>query len=121
VEERASLFNRAKVEIEDLDIGILRPGVTIRGLAMANADNPWRNMVEVGDIEISVSALPLFSKKVIIDEMVMENVQVNTERKTSGELPRRLRKRLKAVEKEEKPAKVSSMSRSWSISTDWNR
>jgi len=106
VEERASLFNRAKVEIENLNIGILRPGVRIRGLAMANADNPWRNMVEVGDIEISVSVVPLFSKKVIIDEMVMENVRVNTERKTSGELPRRLRKRLRAKDREEKPAEV---------------
>lgn len=107
VEERASLLNRAKVEIEDLDIGFLRPGVRIRGLAVANADNPWRNMVEVGDIGISVSVLPLFSKRIIIEEMVMENLQVNTERKTSGELPRRLQKRLKTEEKEEqKPAEV---------------
>jgi uncharacterized protein (TIGR03545 family) len=106
VEERASLLNRAKVEIEDLHIGFLEPGVRIRGLAVANADNPWRNMVEVADIGISVSVLPLFSKKVIIDEMVMEKVQVNTERKTSGELPRGLKKRLKAEEKEEKPTEV---------------
>jgi uncharacterized protein (TIGR03545 family) len=106
VEERASLLNRAKVEIEDLDIGFLRPGVKIRGVAVANADNPWKNMVEVGDIGISVSVLPLFSKKVVIDEMVMENLQLNTERKTSGELPRRLKKRLKAEEKEEKPTEV---------------
>jgi len=106
VEERASLLNKAKVEIEDLDIGILRPGVRIRGLAVANADNPWRNVVEVGDIGISVSVLTLFSKRVIIDEMVMENVRVNTKRKTSGELPRRLKKRLKSEEKEEKPIEV---------------
>jgi len=107
VEERASLLNKAKVEIEDLDIGFLRPGVRIQGLAVANADNPWRNMVEVGDIGISVSVLPLFSKRIIIEEMVMENLQVNTERKTSGELPRRLKKRLKTEEKEErKPVEV---------------
>ncbi len=78
----------------------------IRGLAVANADNPWRNMVEVSDIRIAVSVLPLFSKKVIIDEMVMEKVQVNTERKTSGELPRGLKKRLKAEGKEKKPTEV---------------
>ncbi|UCD71120.1 MAG: TIGR03545 family protein [Syntrophobacterales bacterium] len=102
VEERASLLNRAKVEIEDLDIGFLRPGVRIRGLAVANSDNPWRNMVEVGDIAISVSALPLFSKRIVIDEMAMENVRVNTKRKTSGELPRRLKKRVKAEGKGEK-------------------
>jgi uncharacterized protein (TIGR03545 family) len=106
VEERASLLNRAKVEIEDLDIGFLRPGVNIRRLAVANADNPWRNVVEVGDIGISVSLLPLFSKRVVIDEMVMERVQLNTKRKTSGELPRRLRKRLKAEKKEQKPIEV---------------
>jgi uncharacterized protein (TIGR03545 family) len=106
VEERASLLNKAKVEIEDVDIGFLSPGVRIRGLAVANADNPWRNVVEVGDIGISVSVLPLFSKKVIIDEMTMENVRVNTKRKTSGELPRRLKKRVKAEEKEEKPTEV---------------
>jgi uncharacterized protein (TIGR03545 family) len=105
VEERASLLNRAKVEIGDLDIGFLRPGVRIRGLAVANADNPWRNMVEVGDIAASVSILPFFSKRVVIDEMVMEGVQLNTKRKTSGELPRRLKKRLEAEKKEEeKPA-----------------
>ena len=106
VEERASLLNRAKVEIEDLDIGFLRPGVNIRRLAVANADNPWRNVVEVGDIGISVSLLPLFSKRIVIDEMVMERVQLNTKRKTSGELPRRLRKRLKAEKKEKKPIEV---------------
>jgi uncharacterized protein (TIGR03545 family) len=103
VEERASLLNGAKVEIEDLDIGFLSPGVRIRGLAVANADNPWRNMAEVGDIGISVSLPPLLSKRIVIDEMVMENVKVNTERKTSGELPRRLKKRVKAEAKEEKP------------------
>jgi len=107
VEERASLLNKAKVEIEDLDIGLLRPGVRIRGLAVANADNPWRNLVEVGDIGISVSVLPLFSKRVIIDEVVMENLRLNTNRKTSGELPRRLKKRLMAEEKgKKKPAEV---------------
>ena len=105
VEERASLLNKAKVEIADLDIRFLRPGVGIRGLAVANADNPWRNIVEVGDISISVSVLPLFSKRVVIDEMVMEGLRLNTKRKTSGELPRRLKKRLKAEEKEE-PAEV---------------
>ena len=103
VEERASLLNRAKVEIEDLDIGFLRPGVRIRGLAVANADNPWKNIVEVGDIGISLSILPLFSKSIVIDEMVMENVQFNTKRKTSGELPRHLKKRVKAEGKKEKP------------------
>ncbi len=106
VEERASLLNKAKVEIADLDIRFLRPGVGIRGLAVANADNPWRNIIEVGDISILVSVLPLFSKRVVIDEMVMEGLQLNTKRKTSGELPRRLKKRLKAEEKEKKPAEV---------------
>jgi uncharacterized protein (TIGR03545 family) len=106
VEERASLLNKAKVEIADLDIRFLWPGVGIRGLAVANADNPWRNIVEVGDISISVSVLPLFSKRVVIDEMLMEGLQLNTKRKTSGELPRRLKKRLKAEEKEKKPTEV---------------
>ena len=100
VEERASLLNRAKVEIEDLDIGFLRPGIRIHRLTVANADNPWRNMVEVGDIGISVSLLPLLSKMIVIDEMVMENVQLNTKRKTSGRLPRYLKKRVKAEEEE---------------------
>ena len=107
VEERASLLNRAKVEIDKLDIGFLRPGLRIRGLAVANADNPWRNMVEVGDIGISVSVLSLFSKRIIVDEVVMEKVRVNTKRKSSGELPRRLKKRLKAEKKKEgKPVQV---------------
>ena len=102
VEERASLLNRAKVEIDDLDIGFFRPGVRIRGLAVANTDNPWRNVIEVGNIGISVSVLPLFSKRVVIDEMTMEGLRLNTQRKTTGELPRRLKKRLKAQEREEK-------------------
>jgi uncharacterized protein (TIGR03545 family) len=107
VEERASLLNRAKVEIDNLDIGFLRPGLRIRGLAVANADNPWRNMIEVGDIGISVSVLSLFSKRIIVDEVVMERVRVNTKRKSSGELPRRLKKRLKAEKKKErKPVQV---------------
>ncbi len=109
VEEKASLLNKAKVEIADLDLRFLRPGVRIRGLAVANADNPWRNIVEMGDIAISVSVLPLFSKRVVIDEMVMEGLQLNTKRKTSGELPRRLKKRLKTEEREEKPAEVPCM------------
>jgi uncharacterized protein (TIGR03545 family) len=110
VEEKASLLNRAKVEIDNLDIGFLRPGLRIRGLAVANADNPWRNMVEVGDIGISVSVLSLFSKRIIVDEVVMEKVRVNTKRKSSGELPRRLKKRLKAEKKKEgKPVQVPCM------------
>ena len=62
VEERASLLNGAKVEIEDLDIGFLSPGVRIRGLAVANADNPWRNMAEVGILGFRSPLLPSFPK-----------------------------------------------------------
>src|SRR3972149_6508730 len=52
----------------------------------ANPREPMRNAVAAARIAFGVDALQLLRRKVIIDEMTIDGVRFNTERKTSGAL-----------------------------------
>src|SRR3989339_339107 len=92
----------AKVEIRKLKTGIISPSIDIQGLQIADKGNFFKNAIEVDSIRFGMKFLPLLSKKVIIDDMSIENIRFGTERKTSGELPP---KKIKKIEKKQKAEK----------------
>lgn len=99
IEDQASLIVGAKVEIGDLRFKILGLSVDIQNLQVANPGQPMRNAVEAGTLAFDLGAAPLLKKKVVIERMKVLDLAWDTPRKTSGALPARLQKKLKARKK----------------------
>ena len=74
----------ATVELGAADVSFFPLGIELKRLEVTNPDEPMRNAVEAARIAFGMEALQLLRRKVIIDEMTVDGVRFNTERKTSG-------------------------------------
>ena len=74
----------AKVELEGADLSLFPAGLELSRLQITNPDEPMKNAVEIGRISLSLDSLNLLRRKVIVDEMALDRVRLNTSRKTSG-------------------------------------
>lgn len=89
IEAAGSKLVGAKVELDTADVSLIPLGIELRRLQVANPDAPMRNAVEFRRIAFGMEALQLLRRKVIIDEMAIDGMQLNTTRRTSGEIVRR--------------------------------
>lgn len=76
----------AKMEIERL-ASTLTPSVEIYGVAVADRNEPMRNLFEFDRLAAGVSLGPLFSGKLHINEVALEGLRFGGERRESGALP----------------------------------
>lgn len=74
----------AKVEVAETDLSILPTGLEIIGLQLTNPDKPMENAIEISRVNLSLDTINLFRRKIIIDEMAVEGIQLNTARQVSG-------------------------------------
>ena len=74
----------AKVELTDADLKLFPLGLTLEGIAVTNPDRPMENIVEISRTALLLDPLQLLRRKVIVDEMSLTGIQLNTPRKTSG-------------------------------------
>lgn len=91
----------AKVEIDYLKTSFKNCSVTINGFRAADKNNYFKNLVDIEKARFDVRFAPLLRKKVVIDEMSLDGLRWQTDRKTSGELPKE-----KKSNKESKFAKM---------------
>lgn len=84
IEEYGTKALGAKVEIDETDLSILPAGLEIVGLQLTNPDKLMENAVEISRVNLSLDAMNLLRRKIIIDEMAVEGIQFNTPRKVSG-------------------------------------
>ena len=82
LEEFGTQFLGTQVDVEWLRINELQAGVELRGLAIADPFDVSRNIIEVGRVEISLDPEPLLEKKVVIRELVLDEVSLATVRST---------------------------------------
>ncbi|MBN1621204.1 MAG: TIGR03545 family protein [Endomicrobiales bacterium] len=83
----------AKVEVKDVKTRITNLSIDVKSIKVANKNDPWKNLFEIGDMRFSLKFVPLLSRKLIIDEMAVEGIKLGTTRKTSGALsPKKLAK-----------------------------
>ncbi|MBN2754782.1 MAG: TIGR03545 family protein [Candidatus Goldbacteria bacterium] len=94
---------KAKVEIEKFDIQVLKGKVVIQGIAVADRDNPMKNLFQAQSAGFDLMTSQLPGGKIIIDTVSIEGVTAGSTRKTSGKLSEA---RLKAIEK--KDAKLAA-------------
>src|SRR6056297_229390 len=78
---------RAQVELESPDLSLLAGIFSFEHLSIANADQPMQNLIEIGRSTLSIDVGRLLSKKLIINEASSREIQFETPRSTSGELP----------------------------------
>jgi len=77
----------AKVDVAGADLSLFPAGIEVSGLAVTDPDSPMKNAVAVRRISSDIELRPLIHSKVIINNLRMEGIRLNTPRKTSGALP----------------------------------
>lgn len=96
----------AKVELESADLSLFPAGLRLTRLQVTNPDEPMKNAVEISRANLSLETARLLQRKIIINEMTLQGIQLNTTRKTSGALTSREPAVTKEPEKE-LPGKIS--------------
>ena len=84
IESAGTSIVGAKVELDKADVSLSPLGLTLVGLKVTNPDAPMTNAFEAGRIAFRMDGPNALRRKVIIEEMSVEDVRLNTPRKTSG-------------------------------------
>jgi uncharacterized protein (TIGR03545 family) len=84
VEKTGTAVVGAEVELDKADVSLSPLGLTLLGLKVTNPNAPMTNAVEAGRIDFHMDGPNALRRKVIIEEMSVEDVRLNTPRKTSG-------------------------------------
>lgn len=74
----------AKVDVAKVDVTLFPAGIGIWGMAVTDPDQPMTNSVEFTYLHAALQLPALIQRKVIIDDLSVEGLQLNTPRKTSG-------------------------------------
>lgn len=104
-----SIFG-AKTEIKSVNLKIFSGKIDIKNLTVGDKKNEFKNLFEISQISFKVNIMPLFSKKVIIDNIEVENLALSTDRKTSGFLPPKKLEKIEKQKKEKKPGVIDNLS-----------
>jgi uncharacterized protein (TIGR03545 family) len=78
----------ARVEIDNLKLGISPLGIRFDRLQVANPRDPWKNLFETGKVAFAMNFGQLLRGKAIIETMEVNNLILGTRRTTDGSLPR---------------------------------
>ena len=90
----------AKVEIENLHLSILPLGIEWTKIEVASPFNPWKNLFETGSVKFSMDLNQLLRNKFIVEELTVDNLIIDTKRKTDGSIdPERKKRAILAGEK----------------------
>ena len=82
VEEKGSTILGAQIDIGSLTTSLSRQAIDIRSLQVADANNLENNLIQVGTLVVNFDANQAFSKKVILDELIADDIHFNKKRTT---------------------------------------
>jgi uncharacterized protein (TIGR03545 family) len=74
----------AKVELASVDVSLFPAGIDLFKLQVTNPQKPMENSVEIGQINAVMEVVPLLKRKIIVDNLLFDKVQLNTLREKSG-------------------------------------
>lgn len=89
IENAGSSVVGAKVEIDNLDASILRGYLRWDSLQVTDPDDTWKNLLATGRAELDFEVLPLLRKKVVVEDIALENVNSGSERTTDGKIEKK--------------------------------
>ena len=82
----------AKVEIDHLDFRLLDLSIEWSRLQVANPKHTMQNLIETGRTAFRMNLAALLRKRIVIEEMALEDVRSGTQRAYDGALPRPVKK-----------------------------
>jgi len=82
-------INGARVNFDGVDFSLIGLRMHWDRLQVTDPDNTWKNMFETGSCTFDIAFGPLLKKKFIIENLQAQGIQLNTDRKTDGKLPKR--------------------------------
>ena len=91
------IFN-AKTDIAKVDLQIFKSSLEITGLEQANKNSPMKNLFQIDKIDFDFNLTELLKGKFDAENMEVSGVAIDTDRKTSGELPAKKSKKEKLAE-----------------------
>ena len=80
-----SVFS-ARAEVSDLDFRILSGRIFFAHLSVADSEQPFRNLFELGATEVDLNTAELLKAKVVVTNLESLEIGWNTPRQTSGAL-----------------------------------
>ncbi len=89
MESLGGRINGARVDFEGVNFSLIGLRMHWNGLQVADPDNTWKNMFETGSCTFDIALEPLLKKKFIIENLEVQGIRLNTDRKTDGKLPKR--------------------------------
>jgi len=79
----------ARADIRGLKLRIFNTGVYFKSLEVADSEDPFRNLFEMGKTEINLNLPQILRGKIILNNIEFQEIQWGTKRTTSGALPGR--------------------------------
>ncbi|MDH5473073.1 MAG: TIGR03545 family protein [Gammaproteobacteria bacterium] len=84
LETTLTSINGAKANIDSVKITYNPLGLNINNLQITDPERPLTNSVQITQVRFSISLGDLLLKKIVVDDMAMDGVQIDTPRKSSG-------------------------------------
>jgi uncharacterized protein (TIGR03545 family) len=84
IESKGTELVGAKVELARADLTLSPMGLTLTGLKVTDPDQPMSNLLDIERIAFLMDSGSLLMKKVIVDDMSITGIRMNTPRKRSG-------------------------------------
>jgi uncharacterized protein (TIGR03545 family) len=82
---------QAQVEVDKVNLKLLESSFSLEHLAVADRDQPFRNLFETGRMVVDFSMQALLRKRIIIERISLEEITWNTPRSTSGALTKQVK------------------------------
>lgn len=95
LEKIGGKINRARVDISGLHTKIFRGRITIQDIQVADPDIEMKNTIQMGPLAFEMDFPQLLTKRFIVPEAKMDGIRFATDRKVSGKLiikPKKKRK-----------------------------
>jgi uncharacterized protein (TIGR03545 family) len=89
IEKAGTELVGAKVELDAADVTLFPLGLHLKRLQVTDPDRGMENAVEVAEVEVSLDAVNLLRRKVIVDTLDLSGIRLHTPRTVSGALPGR--------------------------------
>ena len=96
----------AKCDISSVNLKIFDSSLRVKEIAVANKDEPMKNLFELSDINVDFDLVQLLKGRFVMDEILAEGIQLGTDREVSGELPNKKKDDKKEELTEEEKAEV---------------
>lgn len=77
-------MNKARVDIASVDINYSPLSLSVNDIQITDSTSPMINALQIGQAHFALSFSDLLLKKVIIDDMSLSNIRIDTPRKRSG-------------------------------------